>query len=564
MAGQPVVWHARLSNNEWDTLRQRIWGWQAPGPNPPTWQSVKSSLDSLFVLKPRLDEELIEDLDQLYEFIDVLKYELQQDPDELIRWIWARASYDAWALIELRFEFLRNMKAANSNNPAAVWGVLRRRLRIFDQQIVQDQDKVHGFLRSVELALRVWLMMYHGGAGGVLPEGEVPHDWPPPGDMKGTGLLRGLEDLTEILYSIIRQGYRYQFDPVQRFVAQVDAAELEEAERRLIGLNNERPRRGRIEDFDPLSKGWYLESFGQYLHLSCRQILGQSDMATDDRLFAEYFTLDDIRRIGHFRIIFTDSLFQHLRIVRRRDRSFRPTVYFFRHASILEHLSDHGPTEWYRKLARETLLTMALLVPGDPAFGQSVWFKRVIKESSANENDLPVDAAIGEQLRRFQSWQARRVSNFDYWKKRLLILEEEFQSTSTWSITSWWYDRRKGREWVAFWIQLIGFILALVALILAVVSALVAALQAIDANDYARQANGLASLANEYASNASTSDSADVNATTTVFTFTTIQLAGTTTFIGTNINQINNVNSFPTIGGNGGAEIMPATATPSL
>lgn len=181
---------------------------------------------------------------------------------------------------------------------------------------------------------------------------------------------------------------------------------------------------------------------------------------------------------------------------------------------------------------------MALLIPQNQNQVTPGWFDGAIRRNEREDGKDVVDKQIGTQWETYPSHRTRRVSNYYYWHNRLLILEEEFNNVSTWSLKSWWYDGRKGRVWVSFWIEICGFTLAMLALVLAVASTFVAALQAVEANRYAQEANTLASLANEYASNANTSDAANTGDPTT--TFTTILLAGTTNFISTNVNQINN------------------------
>jgi hypothetical protein len=183
----------------------------------------------------------------------------------------------------------------------------------------------------------------------------------------------------------------------------------------------------------------------------------------------------------------------------------------------------------YKERAMEALKTMALLVPRDSHVPK--WFGRALSMHAL------LDEQVGQQWR---NWDSRRVSQFKYYRSRLLRLEKEFENASPWSVNALWHDRRDGRTYITFWLQPCGVFLALIALALAVASALVAVIQAIEANDYAREANRLASLANEYASNASTIDASKTE--DPIITFTTIVLAGTTNFISSNVKQ-NNINS---------------------
>ncbi|GAP91694.1 hypothetical protein SAMD00023353_6900560 [Rosellinia necatrix] len=280
-----------------------------------------------------------------------------------------------------------------------------------------------------------------------------------------------------------------------------------------------------------------------------------------DCSFPAYFTLRDLNLMGRFYIRWTNNILSHLRVVRYRDDHFRPTLYVFQQARVLERLAINGP-DWYRPVAEEALLTMGLLVPMHGVSPK--WFDYCCRNNQKNVhqpgNRLPkfvmaallwgqpwlppqlggllppcnIDLKVNCQSARLQT---RRVGEFRIFQRRLLALREDFDNTSPWSVSAWWYDKRKGREAASFWATICSFLFTLVALLLAAVSTLIAILLASEANDYARTGNSLASLANNYASNASTDAAKTAEAVTT---FTTIHITGTTNYISSNINQINN------------------------
>ncbi|KAI1349151.1 hypothetical protein F5Y01DRAFT_327683 [Xylaria sp. FL0043] len=491
---------------------QRIWGVNLAIVNPimdPSWDSLRLSLCPRFRRPfPPARNQFITTFNELYEFADLLRAELRQPPGELIEWI-SRANNqlgaDPCLLIRARIHKLRQQPP---NGPRS-WPRIWHHTRYLDNQPRLDHDsKARLFVQAIELILGVWLMLAFGGAGdaGIAGAfqygGQDIYDWPPLGDTRGIRL--GAQERYEwqpLLNALVRQGHEYR-----------------------------RQGSGKQQGED---EGWYLESMDQYLHVTIRRILGRAEVTDYDRMFPGHFTLRDLVYMGNFNIVFTPNLLQHLRVTKPRDKSFRPIIYVFQNAVILEELSRTGPTTAYKRLAREALMTMALLIPHDQ--DSPGWFRYAREQNRKKEGAYMVDSQVGEQWRTFRS---RRVSEFHYWQKRLLILEEEFETVSTWNLRTWWYDRRKGRDWGSFWIQICGFILAIGALLLAVTSTLIAALQGVQANHYAEEANTLASLANEYASNASTLDALQTNEPTT--TYTAILLAGTTNFISTNINQINN------------------------
>ncbi|CAH0042124.1 unnamed protein product [Clonostachys rhizophaga] len=303
-----------------------------------------------------------------------------------------------------------------------------------------------------------------------------------------------------------------------------------------------------------LISGWHNDKTQNYLDTLLRRTLGAPE-SVDTHTFPDYFTLRDLERMGNFRVRFTDNLLQHLRVMKHRDDWFRPTVYIFQHANVLKKLSESGPTDDFKKLAKEGLMTMALLMPPD----QRPWFDSAIWLNERLDGEQMIDRTIGTQWRSYPSHRSHQASNYDYWQRRLLILEEEFNNASPSRIRAWWYDARKGRDWALLWVQLCGFGFAIAAFLLAAVSTLVAALQAVEANRYAQQANTLALLANEYASNAST---LDANQADPMTTFTTILVTGVTNFISTNVNQINYNQATPAVGAREAMAVI--TAEPSL
>ncbi|GAB1312034.1 hypothetical protein MFIFM68171_02244 [Madurella fahalii] len=281
-----------------------------------------------------------------------------------------------------------------------------------------------------------------------------------------------------------------------------------------------------------------------------------------DRSFPTYFTLRDLNLMGRFHIRWTNNILSHLRVSRYRvPDHFRPTLHVFQQARVLEKLAINGP-DWYRPTAKEALLTMGLPVPRDEINPE--WFDYCCRNNQKNayQPDSPLLKFVVATLLWAQPWlpqqlkellppcnidlkvkdqsarlKTRRVGEFRIFQSRLLTLKEDFDNASPWSVSAWWYDKRKGRDVASLWATICSFLCALVALILAAVSALIAILLASEANGYARTGNSLASLANDYASNASTDAAKSVEAITT---FTTIHIAGTTNYISSNINQINN------------------------
>ncbi|KAK6829368.1 exonuclease family protein [Apiospora arundinis] len=423
---------------------EKIW---MPGPTTPQNFLMIEQLSSMEISVTKLllmfiqPEHLIQSLGHLYQVVEWLKSE--QD----------------WQIDNFRRKFEQDIQPAP------------------EFQGLLDPNQVHlaqdfQILNSLQLSLRVWLMMGVGDAAGIQAAGEPLYPCPD----------RSFVD------NIIDQP---QYSPVQ-----VDRGES----------------------------------------------------------FPGYFTLRDMEYMGNFEVRFTDDLLNHLQMRRFRDSSFRPSVYIFQHAAVLEWLAIYGPNPGYRELAKETLMTFTLLIPQNEDC--HAWFRRArnrAKRSSlrdkhrtmlrylanlitSNKDESPVDEALaGSQFLPLDKYQ------FTIYRSRLLLLEKEFASASAWSLRAWWYDRRDGRNWVTFWAQVLGAILAVVSFVAAAIALIVSAELAVQANEYARRANDLASLANAYASNASTTAVAanTTEAVAATTTFTSLILGVTTNYVSSIVNQNN-------------------------
>jgi hypothetical protein len=89
----------------------------------------------------------------------------------------------------------------------------------------------------------------------------------------------------------------------------------------------------------------------------------------------------------------------------------------------------------------ETLKTLALLFPPDTSSRR--WYR---KQEDPNDLD-PALFSCGSA--------SRQIEEYQYWHDRLVILKEEFDSSSPTSIWGLWNDRRTGIQWYALWLVLI-------------------------------------------------------------------------------------------------------------
>jgi hypothetical protein len=102
----------------------------------------------------------------------------------------------------------------------------------------------------------------------------------------------------------------------------------------------------------------------------------------------------------------------------------------------------------------ETLRTLALLFP------QNDRETRRWLEAQVGPNGLPIDQMLCE----CGSLQAegRRFEEFSFWRDRLVILKGTFDESRPKTLSQWWYDRRNGEKWYAFWVAVLVFAVAVV------------------------------------------------------------------------------------------------------
>ncbi|KAF5583351.1 uncharacterized protein FSUBG_13137 [Fusarium subglutinans] len=152
-----------------------------------------------------------------------------------------------------------------------------------------------------------------------------------------------------------------------------------------------------------------------------------------------------LENVAGIKIEFTDNLADHLRLTNNNSQ-----VYIFHHVAFLE--TQRNSPVLPKGLAEETLRTLAVLFPQSDHWAvlrsnrkKQVWLDRLCTHSSR---------MIDPQL----AWcgtpggEIRYLSNFCFWRDRLLILKEEFDHSTPDSFSQWWYDRRNGVQWHNFWL----------------------------------------------------------------------------------------------------------------
>lgn len=151
------------------------------------------------------------------------------------------------------------------------------------------------------------------------------------------------------------------------------------------------------------------------------------------------FTGYNIEQIAGIKIVWTDNLADHLRLVESDTK-----VAIFHHVTFLECQEDsllpHG-------LVKETLQTIQLLFPQCE--------KRTIRKFQS--------CTIDPRLLRCGCLREtdRNIDNFFHWRDRLVILKQCYDNAKPKTINQWWRDRRNGVQWYTFWVAILILVLTI-------------------------------------------------------------------------------------------------------
>ncbi|KAF2625647.1 hypothetical protein BU25DRAFT_432621 [Macroventuria anomochaeta] len=171
---------------------------------------------------------------------------------------------------------------------------------------------------------------------------------------------------------------------------------------------------------------------------------GEPHVLSDSGLRLEpTFTAANFEYIAGIRVVPTDNLADHLRLMDRDD-----TVAVFCNVSFLRR---NCSTVLPDGLAAETLQTLSLLFPlGD------VQTRRWL-EKHATSQGLDTALSFCNPLKLTD----RQFEEFAFWHDRLVILKQAFNQSRPPTISQWWYDRRNGVQWYTFWVAIVVLILTI-------------------------------------------------------------------------------------------------------
>ncbi|RSL77248.1 hypothetical protein CEP51_009233 [Fusarium floridanum] len=160
-----------------------------------------------------------------------------------------------------------------------------------------------------------------------------------------------------------------------------------------------------------------------------------------------------LENVAGIKIVFTDNLADHLRLANNDTQ-----LYVFHHVAYLElqkHMSNTGNAVLPSGLAEESLKTLAILFPQSDHWSslrstrkKRVWLGRLRANSDCTIDDRLACCGTPNVV-------DRQLSNFSFWRDRLVIIKDAYDQSTPDSFSQWWYDRRNGVQWHNFWVAIV-------------------------------------------------------------------------------------------------------------
>src|SRR3569833_148331 len=159
-----------------------------------------------------------------------------------------------------------------------------------------------------------------------------------------------------------------------------------------------------------------------------------------ERHFPNHLNVDDLRKIGGFRIEWTDDLMYHLTLR-------GPTIYLFHHVSVLNRMRESIPSSVLPPMfIEETVATISLLIPPTRA-SCNRWLSAEIQSRGLDRNLMYRTSAL------------KTIKEYPFWGERLDVISEALNSSKPKNLFQWWHDRRDMKEWWGFWLVVAGIFL---------------------------------------------------------------------------------------------------------
>ena len=164
-----------------------------------------------------------------------------------------------------------------------------------------------------------------------------------------------------------------------------------------------------------------------------------------------YFNARTFAKVAGIKILWTRDLLSHLEM-----GSNDSTLSVFHNAKVLQlyeqsSLKSIFPDEF----VDETRRTLSLMLP--------VADKASVKWFGSEQRRLGLDITAGD-CRHLRTTQ-RNIQDFNFWRDRLIITKEAFDTSQPSGLLQFWRDDRNRVQWWTFWIAVTVFLLTLVGVV---------------------------------------------------------------------------------------------------
>ncbi|KAJ5390115.1 uncharacterized protein N7496_001183 [Penicillium cataractarum] len=199
----------------------------------------------------------------------------------------------------------------------------------------------------------------------------------------------------------------------------------------------------RIWLFLPLEDWGSRQTLEQYIH----SMFPRSSSLPDSPTFALNFNVLNLKQIGGFKIVWTESLQDHLSLnIDDTEKELR----IFHVASFLHAYGKSKDRPIFPPgFLEETARTLSLLIPSSNLKCQR-WIRK-----ARRQDEIDLEAA-------YLPPTSRDLADFPYWGRQLMELRDEYERTEPTTMRQWILDKRKPNQRYTFWIAVIALFLALV------------------------------------------------------------------------------------------------------
>ncbi|MCJ1372179.1 hypothetical protein MMC20_003401 [Loxospora ochrophaea] len=152
------------------------------------------------------------------------------------------------------------------------------------------------------------------------------------------------------------------------------------------------------------------------------------------------FQARNLEKLAGIQVLWTANLLDHLRVHDPWHRDGQMRVSLFYHVHFLEYHKESSMFPPH--FIEETLRTFALLLPQYDSGTQS-WFKKQCSRQRLDPKASQCGSLKPEE---------RNTDDFKYWRDRLTILKQAYDTSEPKTVRQWWLDRRRRVQWATFWV----------------------------------------------------------------------------------------------------------------